>query len=66
MPVRSSGKLDAEGRWSKPRSWPGEREKKAKSHEEDKIERRCDFVIDGDELLWAVQELWKANRFLGR
>jgi hypothetical protein len=41
-------------------------DRKAKSHEEDEIERRCDFVIDGDELLWAVQELWKANRFLGR
>jgi hypothetical protein len=39
---------------------------KGKAHQEDPVERRCDFEIKGDELVRAVQELWKANRFLGR
>jgi hypothetical protein len=40
--------------------------KAAKAGEEDRNERRCSVYIKGEELTWVVQQLWLANRYLGR
>jgi len=41
-------------------------DRNGKFGEEDPNLRRCDVVIKGEELTWVVQQLWLANRYLGR